>query len=66
MKSDLPNASQFSPTQTPLPELLSIVERYELDRNKVSQEILHHSLPTASANASRSSSVLNRCVLART
>ncbi|MGH3087074.1 MAG: restriction endonuclease [Rubrobacteraceae bacterium] len=45
MKSDLPNSSQFSPTQTPLPELLEIVERLEPDRESVTQEILARFYP---------------------
>lgn len=45
MKSDLPNSSQFSPTQTPLPDLLEIVKKYEPDRKKVSQEILTKFFP---------------------
>jgi hypothetical protein len=40
MKSDLPNASQFSPVQTPLPELLRIVRAHEPDRKAISQAIL--------------------------
>jgi hypothetical protein len=40
MKSDLPNASQFSPVQTPLPKLLQIVQTYAPDRKAVSQAIL--------------------------
>lgn len=40
MKSDLPNASQFSPVQTPLPELLRIVQAHEPDRRAVPQAIL--------------------------
>jgi hypothetical protein len=45
MKSDLPNSSQFSPTQTPLPELLRIVKDFEPDRKAVSQEILRRFFP---------------------
>lgn len=45
MKSDLPNSSQFSPTQTPLPELLSIVKSLEPDREAVTQEIRAHFYP---------------------
>lgn len=45
MKSDLPNASQFSPTQTPLPDLLNIVERFEPDRETVTQKILARFYP---------------------
>jgi hypothetical protein len=45
MKSDLPNASQFSPTQTPLPQLLKKVKRLEPDRKAVSQEILEQFFP---------------------
>ncbi|MGB8648212.1 MAG: restriction endonuclease [Anaerolineae bacterium] len=39
MKSDLPNASQFSPTQTPLPDLLKILKQYEPDRKAVEAAI---------------------------
>ncbi len=39
MKSDLPNSSQFSPTQVSLLELLGIVKRLEPDRKAVAQEI---------------------------
>lgn len=45
MKSDLPNSSQFSPTQTPLPDLLKIVERFEPDRETVTQKILARFYP---------------------
>lgn len=45
MKSDLPNSSQFSPTQTPLPELLKIVKGFEPDRKAVSREILRRFFP---------------------
>ncbi len=45
MKSDLPNSSQFSPTQTPLPQLLEIVKSFEPDRKRVSQEILKKFFP---------------------
>ncbi len=40
MKSDLPNSSQFSPVQTPLPALLEIVKRDQPDRKAVSQQIM--------------------------
>jgi site-specific DNA-methyltransferase (cytosine-N4-specific) len=39
MKSDLPNSSQFSPTQTSLPELLLVIKSNQLDREKVTQGI---------------------------
>ncbi|MGI8911706.1 MAG: hypothetical protein ACR2JR_14315 [Rubrobacteraceae bacterium] len=45
MKSDLPNSSQFSPAQTPLPPLLKIIKRLEPDRKSVSQEILKQFFP---------------------
>lgn len=45
MKSDLPNSSQFSPTQTPLPRLLEIVKASEPDRKAVSQEVLKEFFP---------------------
>ncbi len=40
MKSDLPNSSQFSPVQTPLPRLLEIFAQWEPDRRAVSEAIL--------------------------
>src|SRR5512136_2553416 len=45
MKSDLPNSSQFSPTQTPLPRLLAIVKAHEPDRQAVSLGILTEFFP---------------------
>jgi site-specific DNA-methyltransferase (cytosine-N4-specific) len=39
MKSAFPNSSQFSPTQTPLPELLQVVFDNQPDRNKIKQAI---------------------------
>lgn len=45
MKSDLPNSSQFSPTQTPLPRLLEIVTAHEPDRQAVSLAILNEFFP---------------------
>lgn len=45
MKSDLPNSSQFSPVQTPLPQLLKIVARFEPDRQAVTQAVLDTFFP---------------------
>ena len=39
MKSDLPNASQFSPVQTPLPELLLVVLANEPSRQNIQSAI---------------------------
>ena len=39
MKSDLPNSSQFSPVQTPLPKLLEIVKAREPNRQEIRQGI---------------------------
>ncbi len=39
MKSDLPNSSQFSPVQTPLPALLSIVREHQPNRSNVTHGI---------------------------
>lgn len=39
MKSSYPNSSQFSPTQTSLPELLIIVKNNQPDRQKIKQAI---------------------------
>ncbi|HBG74695.1 MAG: hypothetical protein A2X25_11730 [Chloroflexi bacterium GWB2_49_20] len=39
MKSSFPNSSQFSPTQTTLPDLLLIVKQFQPDRDKIKQEI---------------------------
>jgi len=41
MKSDLPNSSQFSPVQTPLPRLLEIIKENEPDRRAASLAIGH-------------------------
>ena len=38
-KAGLPNSSQFSPVQTPLPQLLAIVATTQPDREKVTREI---------------------------
>ena len=35
MKSSFPNSSQFSPTQTPLPDLLQVVKANQPDRQKI-------------------------------
>src|SRR3990172_10033984 len=35
MKSSFPNSSQFSPTQTPLPDLLLVVKENQPDRKKI-------------------------------
>ena len=45
MKSDLPNSSQFSPIQTPLPRLLKIFAQQEPDRRAVSEAILKAFFP---------------------
>ncbi|MHB0967190.1 MAG: restriction endonuclease [Bellilinea sp.] len=39
MKSSFPNSSQFSPTQTPLPLLLSVVKKAQPFREKIREEI---------------------------
>lgn len=39
MKSDLPNSSQFSPVQTPLPELLLVVQANQPEREKIRDAI---------------------------
>ena len=39
MKSSFPNSSQFSPTQTPLPDLLAIVKENQPDRPKIKDAI---------------------------
>lgn len=39
MKSSFPNSSQFSPVQTPLPELLLLVKNYQPDRQSVKAAI---------------------------
>lgn len=39
MKSSFPNSSQFSPTQTPLPDLLKIVKENQPEREKIKQAI---------------------------
>ncbi|MCZ2114924.1 MAG: restriction endonuclease [Anaerolineae bacterium] len=39
MKSDLPNSSQFSPIQTPLPELLLVVQANQPEREKIRDAI---------------------------
>lgn len=39
MKSSFPNSSQFSPTQTPLPELLKIVKANQPNRHKMKEAI---------------------------
>lgn len=45
MKSDLPNSSQFSPVQTPLPKLLLLVRQFQPDRKAVSLAILQEFFP---------------------
>lgn len=39
MKSSFPNTSQFSPTQTPLPDLLEIVKQDQPDRQRIKAAI---------------------------
>lgn len=39
MKSSFPNASQFSPTQTPLPDLLLLIKSKQPDRHAIKQAI---------------------------
>lgn len=39
MKSSFPNSSQFSPTQTHLPDLLTLVRQHEPDRDKIKAAI---------------------------
>lgn len=39
MKSSFPNSSQFSPTQTPLPDLLLTVKKHQPDRQQITQAI---------------------------
>lgn len=39
MKSDIPNSSQFSPTQTPLPRLLAIIRAHQPNRQAVTEAI---------------------------
>ncbi|MDL1879126.1 restriction endonuclease, partial [Cytophagia bacterium CHB2] len=39
MKSDLPNSSQFSPVQTPLPDLLRLIEASQPNRQQIQQNI---------------------------
>jgi hypothetical protein len=39
MKSQFPNTSQFSPTQTPLVDLLLLVKEHQPDRQKIKEEI---------------------------
>jgi hypothetical protein len=39
MKSSFPNSSQFSPTQTPLPELLIAIKANQPDRARIKQII---------------------------
>jgi site-specific DNA-methyltransferase (cytosine-N4-specific) len=45
MKSDIPNSSQFSPVQTPLPKLLEIIKQNEPDRQAASLAIVHEFFP---------------------
>ena len=42
MKSDLPNSSQFSPVQTPLPPLLKVVREHQPNRPNVTQGIAQY------------------------
>lgn len=42
MKSDLPNSSQFSPVQTPLPALLRVVHEHQPNRASVTHGIAQH------------------------
>lgn len=42
MKSDLPNSSQFSPVQTPLPVLLRVVREHQPNRSNVTDGIAQH------------------------
>lgn len=39
MKSDIPNSSQFSPTQTPLPRLLAVVRANQPNRQAIAEAI---------------------------
>lgn len=39
MKSSFPNSSQFSPTQTPLPDLLMVVKNNQPDRQQIKEAI---------------------------
>lgn len=52
VKSDLPNSSQFSPTQTPLPELLLIIRKLQPDRKAVVQAILQRYFPNRASRTS--------------
>jgi len=45
MKSDLPNSSQFSPVQTPLPKLLQVIKQFEPDREAASLAVLKEFFP---------------------
>jgi len=45
MKSDLPNSSQLSPEQTPLPELLQLVKTYQPQREAIRREIARAFFP---------------------
>jgi len=45
MKSDLPNSSQFSPEQTPLPELLQLVKNHQPQREAIRREVAHAFFP---------------------
>ena len=48
MKSDFPNCSQFSPTQTPLPMLLEIVKANQPEREKIKIAIGENFFKTSS------------------
>jgi site-specific DNA-methyltransferase (cytosine-N4-specific) len=52
MKSDLPNSSQFSPVQTPLPRLLALVKEHQPSRQAASQAILQEFFPNRAAQTS--------------
>lgn len=45
MKSSFPNSSQFSPTQTPLPELLRLLKENQTDRQKIREVIAKRFFP---------------------
>ena len=49
MKSDLPNSSQFSPVQTPLPRLLELIKENQPGRQAASQAILREFFPDRAA-----------------
>jgi hypothetical protein len=64
MKSGLPNSSQFSPVQTPLPELLAVVKANQPDRNAATHAILHTFFPDRVGKTSSAWQLADNTVLA--